>query len=127
MSAIAAQQDELDRIILALESNTRQQIPVGRVIRFAIATAMRQDEIARVEWCDFDARGRMILIRNRKDPRRKKGNDQRIPLLDVSCYDACRIIEEQGRFSNIREGRIFPYSGRSVGTAFRRQPETEDR
>jgi hypothetical protein len=29
--------------------------------------------------------------------------------------------EEQGRFSNIREGRIFPYNGRSVGTAFRRE------
>jgi integrase len=63
----------------------------------------------------------MLLIRDRKDPRKKKGNDQRIPLLDVSGYDACEIIEEQGRFSNIREGRIFPYNGRSVGTAFRRQ------
>ena len=56
-----------------------------------------------------------------KDPRKKKGNDQRLPLLDVSGYDACKIIEEQGRFSNIREGRIFPYNGRSVGAAFRRQ------
>ncbi|WP_316184728.1 MULTISPECIES: hypothetical protein [unclassified Bradyrhizobium] len=54
-------------------------MPVGRVIRFAIATAMRQDEIARVEWRDFDADNRMLLIRNRKDPRRKNGNDQRIP------------------------------------------------
>jgi len=46
-------------------------------------------------------------------PRKKKGNDQRIPLLEVSGYDACKIIEEQGRFSNIREGRIFPQLGRS--------------
>jgi hypothetical protein len=61
-------QDELDRIIKALETNIRQQIPVGRIIRFAVATAMRQDEIARVEWRDFDAIGRMPLIRNRKDP-----------------------------------------------------------
>ncbi|WP_315803051.1 site-specific integrase [Bradyrhizobium sp. SZCCHNS3002] len=114
-------QDELDRIISALDSNNRQHIPVGRIIRFAVATAMRQDEITRVEWRDFDASGRMLLIRNRKDPRKKKGNDQRIPLLDVSGYDACKIIEEQGRFSNIHEGRIFPYNGRSVGTAFRRQ------
>ena len=45
---------------------------------FAIATAMRQDEIARVKWRDFDASGRMLLIRIRKDPRKKKGNDQRI-------------------------------------------------
>ncbi len=95
-------QDELDRIVSASEATIRQQIPVGRVIRFAVATAMRQDEIARVEWRDFDASARMLLIRNRKDPRKKKGNDQRIPLLDVSGYDACKIIEEQGRFSNTR-------------------------
>jgi integrase len=114
-------QDELDRIISALERNIRQKIPVGRIVRFAVATAMRQDEIARVEWRDFDTKSRMLLIRDRKDPRKKKGNDQRIPLLDVSGYDACNIIDEQGRFSNLREGRIFPYNGRSVGTAFRRQ------
>ena len=114
-------QDELDRIISALEANIRQQIPVGRIIRFAVATAMRQDAIARVEWHDFDANKQMLLFRNRKDRRKPTGNDPRIPLSDVSGYDACKIIEEQGRFSNIREGRIFPYNGRSVATAFRRQ------
>jgi integrase len=113
--------DELDRIIAAFQANERQQIPVDRIVRFAVATAMRQDEIVRVEWRDLDASNRMLLIRDRKDPRKKKGNDQRIPLLDVSGYDAMKIIEEQGRYSNIREGRIFPYNGRSVGTAFRRE------
>jgi integrase len=56
-------QDELDHIISALDANIKQQIPVGRIIRFAVAPAMRQDEIARVEWRDFDASGRMLLIR----------------------------------------------------------------
>ena len=37
-------QDELDRIVSALEANIRQQIPVGRIIRFAVATAMRNCE-----------------------------------------------------------------------------------
>ena len=114
-------QQELDRIIAAFEANERQQIPVDRIIRFAVATAMRQAEIVRVEWRDWDASSRMLLIRDRKDPRKKKGNDQRIPLLDVSRYDAMKIIEEQGRYSNSREGRIFPYNGKSIGTAFRRQ------
>lgn len=116
-------QDELDRIVAALDENPRQIIPVGRIVRFAVATAMRQEEICRVEWRDFDPRTRMLLIRDRKDPRRKDGNNQRIPLLDVSGYDACKIIEEQGCSSSRREGRIFPYNGRSVGTAFRRQCE----
>jgi len=116
-------QDELDRITAALDENPRQIIPVGRIVRFAVATAMRQEEICRVEWRDFNPETRMLLIRDRKDPRKKAGNNQRIPLLDVSGYDACKIIEEQGRFSNTREGRIFPYKGRSVGTAFHRQCE----
>lgn len=42
-------QDELDRIISTLDANVRQQIPVGRIILFAVARAMQQDEIARVE------------------------------------------------------------------------------
>jgi len=63
----------------------------------------------------------MLLIKDRKDPRRKNGNDERIPLLNVSGYDACAIVEEQHKFSRSNRGRIFPYNPRSVGTAFRRQ------
>jgi integrase len=114
-------QDELDRVIAAFEGNMRQQIPLGRIIRFAVATAMRQEEICRVAWSDFDAPNKMLLIRDRKDPRRKNGNNQRIPLLDVSGYDACAIIEEQRSFLPSGGGRIFPYNSRAVGTAFRRQ------
>jgi integrase len=114
-------QDELDRLISAFETNRFQKIPVGRIIRFAVATAMRQDEISRIEWADFDPQKKMLLIRDRKDPRRKSGNNQRIPLLDVTGYDACAIIEEQRRCVSGNGGRIFPYNGRSVGTAFRRE------
>jgi integrase len=114
-------QDELDRIIAAFEANSRQFLPVGRIIRFAVATAMRQEEICRITWDDFDSGQKMLTIRDRKDPRRKAGNHQRIPLLDVSGYDPCAIIEEQRAFTRSESGRIFPYNGRSVGTAFRRQ------
>jgi integrase len=114
-------QDELDRLVAAFEANPHQQIPVGRIIRFAVATAMRQDEIGRIEWTDFDPHKKMLLIRDRKDPRRKSGNNQRIPLLNVTGYDACAIIEEQRSRVSENGGRIFPYNGKSVGTAFRRQ------
>ncbi|MFY9656489.1 MAG: hypothetical protein WAK01_07865 [Methylocystis sp.] len=77
-------QEELDRIIAALEANPRQLIPVARILRFAVATAMRQDEITRILWEDFDPIQKMLIIRDRKDPRRKAGNHQRIPLLDIS-------------------------------------------
>ena len=55
-------QEELDRLIAAFYANSIQQIPVGRIIRFAVATAMRQDEICRIEWSDFDSVARMLLI-----------------------------------------------------------------
>lgn len=114
-------QGELDRLIAAFEANPRQQIPLGRIVRFAVATAMRQEEICRIEWADFDPENKMLLVRDRKDPRRKSGNNQRIPLLDICGYDACAIINEQRSYSGKNSGRIFPYNGRSVGTAFRRQ------
>jgi integrase len=88
-------QDELDRLIAGFGANRPQQIPVGRVIRFAVATALRLDEICRVEWNDFDPHKKTLLIRDRKDPRKKNGNSQRIPLRDVSGYNAVAIIEEQ--------------------------------
>jgi integrase len=114
-------QDELDQIVAAFDANPRQQIPLGRIVRFAVATAMRLDEICRVALEDFDAEKRMLIIRDRKDPRCKDGNHHRIPLLDVSGYDARALIEEQQKHTKMTRGRIFPYNSRSVGTAFHRQ------
>jgi integrase len=62
----------------------------------------------------------MLTIRDRKDPREKKGNDQRIPLLAVSGYDAMALIEEQRAIRGNEDDRIFPYCHKSAGTAFTR-------
>jgi integrase len=62
----------------------------------------------------------MLTIRDRKDPRQKKGNDQRIPLLAVSGYDAFALIEEQRSVRGNEDDRIFPFNHRSAGTAFTR-------
>jgi integrase len=62
----------------------------------------------------------MLTIRDRKDPREKKGNDQRIPLLAVSGYDAFGLIEEQRSIRSNEDARIFSYLHRSAGTAFTR-------
>ncbi len=111
--------DEITKLINYFESNERQIIPVARLMRFAIATAMRQDEICRIRWDDVDARTKTVLIRDRKDPREKDGNHQKVPLLNVAGYDAWAIMLEQKAISGRME-RIFPYCGRSAGTAFRR-------
>jgi len=112
-------ESEVENLIAFFEANERQIIPIGRIIRFAIATAMRLDEICRVGWADVNERTRMPLIRDRKDPRNKQGNDQRIPLFGPSGYDGWSILAEQAVHLGAARGRIFPYNSRSVGTAFR--------
>lgn len=112
--------EEIEKLVKHFEGNPRQLIPVGRIIQFAVATAMRQEEICRVTWDDLNVRTKMLTIRDRKDPREKKGNDQRIPLLAVSGFDALALIEEQRALRGNEDPRIFPYAHRSVGTAFTR-------
>lgn len=111
---------ELSTLFAHFDENDRQIIPMSRIIKFAIATAMRQEEIFRVTWSDFNARTKMLTIRDRKDPRQKKGNDQRIPLLNVSGYDAVQLIEEQRTIRSNQDDRIFSFNHRSAGTAFTR-------
>lgn len=113
-------EEEIERLISHFEGNPRQVVPMGRIIRFAIATAMRQEEICRVTWSDLNERTRMLTIRDRKDPRAKKGNDQRIPLLSVSGYDALALIEEQRARRANHDERIFPANHKSVSNLFTR-------
>jgi integrase len=113
-------EEELAALIDHFDSNPRQIIPMGRIIKFAVATAMRQEEICRIGWLDHNARTKMQLIRDRKDPREKKGNDQQIPLLAVSGYDAMALIEEQRAIRGNEDDRIFPYNHKSVSNVFTR-------
>ena len=99
--------DELDRICAAAEANPLQVIPLARIVRFAVATALRQEEICAIAWLDLDAADRTVTVRDRKDPRQKAGNDQRVPLLDVTGYDAMALLEAQ-RAACPSRGRIFP-------------------
>jgi integrase len=111
--------DELDRLLKYLDRNNRLTMPVGRMVQFAISTAMRQEEICSITWKDVDVRRRIVIVRDRKDPRQKVGNDQKVPLIDATGIDAWQILQQQ-KFASPHTGRVFPYNGRSVGTAFRR-------
>ena len=112
-------QTELDDLVKYFDEKPRQLIPVGRMIRFAVATAMRQEEICTITWDDVDIRNRMVTVHNRKDPRKKDGNNQRIPMLGLTGYDAWQILLEQ-RIVTRGIGRVFPHHHKSAGTAFQR-------
>jgi len=112
--------DELETLFEAFDDNPRNAMPMTAIVQFAIATAMRLDEIVRIEWRHLDARSRTILVEKRKDPRRKESNDQRVPLLDATGYDAFALLDEQRKRVRSERGRCFPYNGKSIGTNFAR-------
>jgi len=81
------------------------------MIDVAIQTGIRRSELTRMTWADLDETKRLILIRQRKDPRNKKINDQWVPLVG-SSFD---IIMRQPR----EDKRIFPHHPQTFSKYFK--------
>lgn len=105
---------ELARLYAHWGNNDRQRIPMQTICRFALATAMRQEEITRIQIEDVDHIARTVVIRDRKDPRHKDGNDQTVPLLPEAWAIVLPILRERS------SGSVFPYRAASISTAFTR-------
>jgi integrase len=105
-------EDELHHLLQALEEG------FGKVyadaVRFAVGTAMRRGEIARIEWGDLDIEKKMVLVRDRKDPRQKVGNDQWVPLLG-GMWD---LVQSQVKHDD-DEPRIFPIHPQTLSKYFK--------
>jgi integrase len=65
-----------------------------------------------VTWQDIDEAKRLALVRDRKDPRRKAGNDQWVPLLG----EAWTVLQRQPKVEG--EPRIFPIGESTVSKYF---------
>lgn len=105
---------ELQRLFAHWAANPRQQIDMARLCRFALATGMRLGEICGLQIEDIDAEAKTVVIRDRKDPRNKAGNDQTVPLLPEAWTIIAGAIE--GRES----GQAFQVRAASASTAFTR-------
>lgn len=81
------------------------------VVMFAIHSAMRRGEIVRLKWADLDEKKRLVLVRDRKDPRQKVGNDQWVPLMP----GAWEIVQTQPR----DDSRIFPRHEQTISKYFK--------
>jgi integrase len=106
--------DELARLYAHWDGNPRQRIDMPTLCRFALATGWRQDEICRQQVEDIQRATRTAVIRDRKDPRNKSGNDQTVPLLP----DAWAIVEPLIEGRDV--GSLFGVRAASVSTAFTR-------
>lgn len=82
-------------------------------IDFILASCFRPpSELTGLRWADLNRRDRTIMIHDRKDPRKKIGNNQIVPLLG----DCMAIIDRQPKTGEF----IFPVNGKSWSSLFPR-------
>jgi len=101
---------EIDIMRNTFASQAKLKLPMADLMEFALATAMRLGEITRITFEDLSHNERTVLVRDRKDPKRKLGNHMRVPL----SSKALAIIERQPP----RSGRIFPFAANSISIAW---------
>jgi integrase len=89
-----------------------QEIPFIDILRFSIFSCMRIGEVCRLRWEDIDKKERAVLVRDRKDPGKRKEIHMRVALLG----EAWDIVQRQPRTTDL----IFPYKSASVTAGFQR-------
>ena len=104
-------EDELVRLVEWLQARRGQVY--ADVVGFAVATAMRRGEIVRLQWDGLNAKKKLALVKDRKDPRKKVGNDQWVPLLNGSW----ELIQAQPKVEG--EPRIFPVHEQTLSKYFK--------
>lgn len=103
--------EELDLLLTHTKHNRALRlIRYHDMIRFAVNSCMRLDEICTLRWADYDAKNGTIIVRLRKHPVNQ--TDQVVPLMGESQA----IIEAQPRTGE----KIFPFNTDSVSNGFRR-------
>ena len=106
--------DELERLYKIWDNSRLRKVPMTMLCKFAIATGMRQAEICRLEIEDIDRKAKTVIIRDRKDPKQKIGNNQTVPLLPEAWSIVEPLIKDRD------SGFLFPYQPDSVSAAFTR-------
>lgn len=92
------------------ERDRQRGIPMARIVRFALVSTRRQEEICRLRWRDLERAKCTAWLDDVKHPSQKEGNRREFKLLP----EAMRIIDEQPEDGEF----IFPYNSKTVGTYF---------
>ncbi|WP_345293686.1 site-specific integrase [Luteimonas vadosa] len=117
--------EEMTRLYAHWQARPQQRINMEIICRFALATGLRLGEICALRVEDVDLTRKTAVIRDRKDPRNKIGNNQTVPILP----DAAAILSEL--IGDRETGTVFGVNANSVSTAFTRackatEPSIED-
>lgn len=104
--------DELSRLWGHWLGNKRQKVPMVDLTMFALATAMRLGEIVGLKIEDVDRKAHTVIVRNRKHPTKKHGNDQTVPLLPAAMVLVEKAIGDR------TAGFVFPFSRIVISNRF---------
>lgn len=104
--------EQLEEGLRARSERHGSSIPFVDILNFSILSCMRIGEVCRLRWADINEQERAILVRDRKDPRKKEGNHMMVALLG----EAWDIVQRQPKTSEL----IFPYKSGSVTAGFQR-------
>lgn len=105
--------DEIEMLLAELkrrEPRSNLKIPFSDIFLFSILTCMRVGEVCRLRWADVDEAQKSILVRDRKDPRKKIGNHMVVPLLG----GAWELLNSQPKKSEF----IFPFRSENISLTF---------
>ena len=78
---------------------------------------MRVGEITKLQWTDIDHENKTIIVRDRKDPRRKENNNWEVPLLG-EAYSI--LLNQKKRVTSSKPNLIFPYDPKSISAGWQR-------
>jgi integrase len=107
---------EVAKLVEHFRDDTSSTVPMAEIVQFCVASAMRISEVCRITWADLDKKARTVMIRDRKHPQDRIGNDQIVPLLATTGFDAYKIAMRQPKGG----ARVFPYNSKTVTTYFTR-------
>jgi len=108
---------EFEQVLTVLrhyQQRDEVQIPFADLFEMSVLTCLRISELCHLEWKNLIPERSLILVKNRKHPTQKLGNDMLLPLLGEGR--ALEIIQAQPKVGRY----IFPFNSRSVTAGFRR-------
>ncbi|MEM5449887.1 tyrosine-type recombinase/integrase [Paraburkholderia guartelaensis] len=86
--------DEIGKIFAWFAEHPEREQAMPDLLRIAMQCAFRRGELFNLRWDDLDHERHLALVRDRKHPRQKIGNNEWIPLIG----DAYEVIMRQPRY-----------------------------
>lgn len=106
--------DELRRMFEWYSQHPEIGPPMADIIRVACNAILRRGELCRITRADLDPVRRGVMVRDRKHPRKKEGNDIFVPLFG-DAWDIC--LRQPAKAG---DDRIFPFEVGTVSKYFRK-------